>query len=88
MKCIMVSFVLSLLFFSCTEQQRAKMYGGTANIELKPNRKLVNCTFKNNNIWILSKPMQDIDKPETYEFGEYSDYGILNGTVVINEIKE
>lgn len=88
MKSALLVIVLSVLFFSCTEQQRAKMYGGTANIKLKPNRKLVNCTFKDANIWLLTKPMKPTDSSETYEFVESSNYGILSGTVIIEETKQ
>lgn len=72
---------------SCTEQQRAKKYGGTATENLPANQKLVTVTWKETNLWYLTRPMSATDVAETYEFKESSNFGILNGKVIIKETK-
>jgi hypothetical protein len=75
------------LFTGCTQQERAKNYGGTAVEVLPAQRKLINVTWKDDHLWYLTRPMVSNDVAETYEFKESSSYGLLNGTVVIKETK-
>jgi len=86
-KIILLTLVLSAA--GCTQQQRARHFGGTATHDLAAGRKLVNITWKGEegNLWLLTKPMGPTDVAETYEFAESSSYGILEGTVVIREKK-
>ena len=55
-----------VLITSCTENQQAKRWGGTASITLPKNRKLVNATWKDSNLWYLTRPMNKNEKAETY----------------------
>lgn len=57
------------------------------NITLKTNQKLINVSWKDKNMWILTKEMESTDVAETYNFEEYSKYGILDGKLTINEKK-
>lgn len=47
-KLLIVALVAGLLptLFSCTENQRARQFGGTITIELPPGEKLVMATWK------------------------------------------
>lgn len=72
----------------CTQQQRAKKFGGNATIDLSKGKKLINVTWKDDNIWYLTRPMNESDKEETYEFTESSNYGIAEGKVTIREHKQ
>lgn len=81
---ILLSFVLLI---SCTQNQRAKQWGGTSRIELQKGQKLINITFKESNLWVLTKPMTEKDSAETYNFQENSSWGIMVGTVIIIETK-
>lgn len=71
---------------SCTEQQRAKQFGGTMTVELTSGTKLVNATWKNSELWYLVRPMKEGEQPETYEFLEKSSFGVMQGRVVFKEI--
>lgn len=82
--CIMI-VVLLVATAGCNNFTRR--LGGTIDIYLTPNTKLVNVTWKENSLWILTKPMRNDDVVETYEFKEDSNYGILEGTVKIYERK-
>lgn len=85
---VAIAFCLVLCAISgCTQQQRARNFGGTASENLPPNRKLVNLTWKETHLWILTRPMTANDVAETYEFKESSSMGLVNGTVIIKETK-
>jgi len=80
--------ILSLVLFnSCTENQRVKKYGGTGTINLPKGQKLITATWKGDNVWYLTKPMQPTDIAETYEFKEESSYGIIEGKYKFIESK-
>lgn len=78
---------LALLAFKFifTPQWRAKHWGGTASIELPANQHLVNVTWKDDHLWLLTEPAAPGSLPKTYEFHESSNLGILQGTVIIHE---
>jgi len=88
MKRILLIVGLFLLFsVSCTENQRAKDWGGTATYVVPQNYKVVNVTWKESDLWILVKPMSKKDSAESYVFFEKSGWGILNGQYTIIESK-
>ncbi|MDF2534009.1 MAG: hypothetical protein K0R18_166 [Bacillales bacterium] len=65
----------------------AKKMGGTINVDLPKGQKLVNVTWKDANLWYLTKQMKDGDIAETYEFKEDSNFGIVEGKVIFKESK-
>lgn len=71
---------------ACTQNQRARHFGGTGKAELPAGRKLVNATWKEgNDLWLLTRAAKPGEPPETYEFIEDSSLGMMNGKVVIIE---
>ncbi len=85
---IIVLAVLAItLLTSCTQNQRVKKWGGTGNINLPKGTKLVTVTWKNDQVWYLTRPMTESDIAETYNFHEESSWGIIEGTYVIIESK-
>lgn len=83
--------ILAVLVFSivgCTEQQRARRYGGNATINLPPDTKLVTATWKGEDLWYLVRPMRPDEKPESHTFIESSSFGIIEGRVFIIEHKK
>ena len=88
MKKLLILAISAIALVSCTENNRAKNWGGTANVNLEPNRKLVTVTWKDNQIWYLTRPMDSSDKAETYNFQEESSWGLVEGTVIIVESKK
>ena len=67
----------------------ARHWGGTMNVDLPINTKLVNCQWDaHDNLWYITKPVTQQDTQETYEFKEDSNFGVMNGTVIIDEHKE
>jgi len=85
---IIVILILSLfLLIGCTQNEKVKSFGGTATLELDKGQKLVNVTWKETELWVLTKQMNNEDVPETYKFKEHSSFGILQGTYIIKETK-
>jgi hypothetical protein len=80
-------FVSTSMMFGCTDQQRARKIGGTAKVELASGRKLVVATWKDSNLWILTRPMRSGELAETYEFSESSSFGVFEGNIFIIERK-
>lgn len=72
------------------EQSIARAYGGTTTIELEPNLKLEEITWKDDDLWYLTRPMREDEEPETHTFTEKGGLGTVfdGGTVIIVETKE
>jgi len=68
-----------------TDNQMAKNYGGTANIEVEEGQKVLNVTWKENNLWVFTREMNSKDTVDVYKFSEKSSYGIQEGTYIITE---
>lgn len=87
-KLIILLFILAsmALSVSCTSQDRAKTFGGSTTVELKPGEKLINVTWKDKgSLWLLTEKAPAGHIPQTYTFGESARWGILEGKVVIKE---
>jgi hypothetical protein len=85
-----ITAVAVLLFIgigtsSCTENERARGFGGQSTVNLPNCQKLVNVTWKAANLWYLTRPFRPEDTIETYNFIEDSNWGVWNGTVFIKE---
>jgi hypothetical protein len=88
MKRLFLSLVtISLIATSCTENERVKNFGGEGTINLPAGRKLVNITWKDTEIWYLTRKMKDTDSAETYQFQEESSWGTIEGVYNIVESK-
>jgi len=72
---------------SCTQNTRAKNLGGTAEMTLPKGEKLIQATWKDDNLWYLTRPMVAGEKAETYKFKEVSSFGNFEGTYIIHESK-
>lgn len=83
---ILVSVILGFGFTSCT-QCTSRNFGGDMTITLKPGEKLLEVTWKNNNIWYLTEPMDSNYVPKVKIFKESSMVGVLEGTVTFIETR-
>jgi hypothetical protein len=78
---------VAIVFASCTNNQRAKKWGGEMTINLEKGQKLVNATWKDADLWILTRPMKEGEREEYYTFTEKSTYGLLEGKIIIVEFR-
>lgn len=78
-KIIPVLFIMALLS-SCTDNERAKNYGGTMIVKTLKNEKFVNITWKGDDLWILTQDTVT----KIFHFREDSPYGVIQGEVIIS----
>lgn len=81
-KIILVAITL-LALVSCTDNERARNYGGTEIVNLQPQEKFINITWKQDNLWIV---VQDTITGDFYA-REKSSFGVLEGKVIIQKIE-
>lgn len=69
-------------------QSATKSFGGSMTLNLEPNQKLEEITWKDDSLWYLTRPMTNDDIAETHTFQQQSEFGVFEGTVTIIETKE
>lgn len=79
MRKLIALLLLSVLIFGCTENIRTKEFGGSQDIQLRPNEVLLNITWKNSDMWVLTK---DTVTGFKY-FRESSSWGVWEGEITI-----
>ena len=79
--------MMSLICLTSCEQQLAKSLGGTTTIKLQPGERLLECTWKGDEIWYLVEPMDSNYTPKTKVFKESSNLGVVSGKVIFIEKK-
>lgn len=82
---VILTLIILLSFSGCTDKTIAHKWGGSTTLELPKGEKLIEITWKDSNLWYLTRPMRDDEFPETYTFQEDSEFGIFEGTVTIVE---
>lgn len=85
-----VFFVFCLIgftLFSGCDQTITRSLGGTTKVELEPGEKLVEATWKGDDIWYLVEPMDSNYTPKTKTFKESSRFGALEGKVIFIETR-
>ena len=82
--------IVSLSAFALVgcQQGNVKNFGGSMTLELEPNQKLEEITWKDDSLWYLTRPMTEDDVAETHTFQQSSEWGVFEGTVTIIETKE
>ena len=79
MKKLLFILLVTLSLTSCTDNQRARSFGGTETIYLEANEEFVNITWKQDNLWVIVKDKSTGD----YYAREKSSFGVLEGQVII-----
>lgn len=87
MKKILFVFLFCLNFVSCTENFLTKECGGEQTITLDKGEKLLEITWKEDDIWLLTEKMDSNYTPKTKVFKEKSSLGFASGKVIIVERK-
>ena len=83
---IIIAILGSVVLWFFNSNTAAKKFGGSLTIKLKEDRKFVNVTWKEDELWVLTrKKHSDELTPEVYEFREDSGYGLIEGKVTFKE---
>lgn len=84
--CLLMIFS-AVVLAGCTENQRARNFGGKASVDVQKGQKVLTVTWKDDDLWILTRPMREDEKPEVLTFKQDSSFGTLSGEVTIVEQK-
>ena len=84
---ILLIILMGVTVLSCTENIRARNFGGATTLQLPKGEKLINVTWKEADLWYLTRPMNATDTAVTYAFREESSFGIFKGVITIKELK-
>lgn len=82
---VIISMGFLLLSTSCTQQSRAKRWGGSYTVDLPKDRKLVEVTWKDSQLWVLTRVRKENESVDNYTFQENSSWGMLEGVVTLKE---
>lgn len=69
-------------------QSVTKSWGGTTTLDLDPGLKLEEITWKDSDLWYLTRPMRDDEVAETHTFSQSADIGFEGKVIVIEHDKE
>jgi hypothetical protein len=81
----MFAVMLSLVMLTSCENLMTRNFGGSQEIKLDKGQRLVKITFKDNDLWILTEPMDSDYVPKTKTFYEDSNLGVMQGKINIVE---
>lgn len=77
----MLCIAATIMVVGCTDNERARNWGGKETVILPKGKKLINVTWKQDELWYLVRERHENETPEVYEFAEKSSWGILEGKV-------
>ena len=82
---IILLLICSLILLLTGCQYTTKRFGGQMTLELSPGVKLEEITWKDDDLWILTRPMRENEKAETHVFYQSTNFHIMEGKVTIIE---
>ena len=85
MKKLLLIIGLFICLCSCTQNARARHYGGDMTIALPAGQELMEVTWKESNLFYLTRPMADDYVPVVKTFQESSSFGILETKITFIE---
>ena len=85
MKKFIILAVIALALSSCTENQRARTFGGTATINVEKGKKVMMATWKDEDLFYMVEDMEPDYVPHNKELIESSNFGVIESKVVFKE---
>ncbi len=77
----------TMCFTSCTENQRARTFGGTTAINVEKGKKVTMATWKEDNLFYMIEDMEEGYIPHDKILIESSSFGVLESKVIFKETK-
>ena len=84
---LILTALICIVLTSCTEQQRTREFGGKMEIKLPAGQELMEVTWKENDLFYLTRPMAPDYVPVTKTFQESSSWGMMESTVLFIETR-
>ena len=85
MKKFILFITMTLCLTGCHNTTRS--FGGSMTIELPKGQKLEEITWKDADLWYLTRPMREDENAEIHTFQESTEFRVFEGTVTIIETK-
>lgn len=82
---IIILYGISLLILP--GNKRTRITGGTMEVKIEPGQKVMMATFKGNDLFYMTEPMDSGYVPKVKTLKEKSNYGIIEATVKFIESK-
>lgn len=80
--------MLCLLFTGCNCNIVTRSFGGTTTINLDKGQKFITMSWKEGgSLWLSSRPMRSSEEAEIITYQEHSNFGLLEGKVIVKETK-
>lgn len=70
---------------ACSANDMARNYGGESREALPCGTKLVSVSWKEADLWYLTRPMLPGELPVEYAYAEISNWGMYEGTILLVE---
>lgn len=80
MKKLLLTICTILALSACTEQQRARQFGGTTTIKVPKGEKVMMATWKGDHLFYMTEPMDSDYVPTVKTLHESSSWGVLEST--------
>ena len=84
---LLAAIAICGMLAGCTQNQRVRNFGGTMEINLQPGEKLLMATWKGEDLFYLTEPMEEGYEPKDKTFHENASFGIMESTVVFRETR-
>ncbi len=81
MKKLILSICALFALTACTENIRTRTFGGTQEIKVPAGQKVMMATWKGNDLFYMTEPMDSAYVPATKTFSESSNWGVIESTV-------
>lgn len=82
---LLLSLLTILSFSNCTEQERARKFGGKIEIEVPAGYKVTSATWKDAELFYFLEQMEEGYVPKDKKFVESSSYGFWESEVLFKE---
>ena len=78
-------FAALITLSACTDNTRARYFGGTMTVTLPQGQSLAFVTWKETSLWYATQPRKIGDPPVVTVLQENSQMGIVQGKVIFKE---
>ncbi len=82
---LLLTAAIILTLSGCTQNERVKKFGGTMKIQVPKGQRVRNITWKGDDLWYSTTPMDSSYVPRIHTFQENSSFGILEGKIILIE---
>lgn len=79
------ALAMTIGFSSCTENQRARTFGGTTVIEVERGQKVMMATWKDEDLFYMTEEMDSTYVPHNKTLVESSSFGLIESKVIFKE---